>query len=63
MPVKILHIISSLRRGGKERQLSIITVNTDPQKYPSLICYFNDSDENYINEYALDKYLIKIKGS
>jgi len=63
MGLKIIHIISSLARGGRERQLSIIFKYTDKDKYSTRIIYFNESDQNYIVEYHLSKDLIRINES
>lgn len=59
--MKILHLVSSLNRGGRERQLAIILNNTDQKKYPTRILYFNNGGESYINEYNLNDYTIQIK--
>jgi len=61
MSVRIIHIISSLRRGGRERQLATIASNTDFNKYPAEIIYLNESEENYIGEYNLADLVIKIR--
>ena len=58
--IKIFHIISSLTRGGRERQLSTIVFNTDQEKYPAKIIYFNDSVNHYFDEYKLHDFSIKI---
>jgi len=58
---KIIHIISSLSRGGRERQLATICSNTNFEKYPSKIVYFNESEFTYIDEYGLKTYTIKIQ--
>ncbi len=50
-PRTVLHIISSMRRGGRERQLAIIT------KYSTgidnRIVYYNECCDGYIEQYAL----------
>jgi glycosyltransferase involved in cell wall biosynthesis len=53
MYLKIIHLISSLKRGGRERQLSTIICNTDLVRYSSKIIYFNESSITYIEEYKL----------
>lgn len=60
-PIKIIHFISSLSRGGRERQLATIVANSDIQKYCSKIIYFNETQNSYIDEYALTDKLIQIK--
>ena len=61
MSIKIVHVISSLTRGGKERQLATIAANTDYINYPSLFIYFNEYDNSYIGEYNLSGYTVKVK--
>lgn len=60
-PVKIKHIISSLSRGGRERQLAILVSNTNLEKYPTKIIYFNKKTNSYIDEYGLQDTAIQIK--
>ena len=57
----IFHVISSLTRGGKERQLSTIVFNTDQEKYPTRIVYFNASANHYFDEYKLQGLSVKIR--
>ncbi len=57
---KIIHFISSLSRGGRERQLATIVSNTDQAKYPTKILYLNKRQNTYIDEYALKDYAIQI---
>jgi glycosyltransferase involved in cell wall biosynthesis len=61
MAIKIVHFISSLSRGGKERQLATIVSNTDFEKYPTKIVYFNERTHTYVDEYNLKKHSIKIE--
>jgi len=61
MSVKIIHFISSLRRGGRERQLATIVSNTDFKNYPTEIIYLNESAEDYIGECNLADLVTKIK--
>lgn len=58
--IKTVHLITSLRRGGKERQLATIVHHIDTTKLPSQIIYFNESFPNYISEYSLDNHCIRI---
>lgn len=58
---KILHIISSLTRGGRERQLAIIVANTVADQYPTKIIYFNKYQNSYTDEYGLNNIAIQIK--
>ncbi len=52
----VAHIISSLKRGGRERQLSIICkYSTQVQ---NIIIYYNESDSDYIKEYQLENKAI-----
>lgn len=59
--IKTLHFITSLARGGRERQLATIVANTDPKLFPTKILFLNSSDDSYINEYGLAEYTIQIK--
>jgi len=61
MSVKILHIISSLTRGGRERQLAIIVANSDLKQYPTRIIYFNKHENSYLDEYGLTDVVIQVK--
>jgi glycosyltransferase involved in cell wall biosynthesis len=61
MAIKTLHLISSLTRGGRERQLATIVANTDMTNYPTKIIYFNKKQHSYIDEYDLNDYSIQIK--
>jgi len=62
--IKIIHIISSFRRGGRERQLATILNHTDQIKYPSKVIYFKNSTLNYFDEYKLkDKAILIASGS
>lgn len=59
--MKIIHLISSLSRGGRERQLATIVANTDLEQYPTKIVYFNERKSTYVDEYDLKKHSIKIQ--
>lgn len=61
MGIKIIHIISSLSRGGRERQLATLVSSTNQQKYPTKIIYFNKKSNSYIAEYGLQDTAIQIK--
>lgn len=51
--VKILHVISSMGRGGRERQLLTLYKNMRVG-YDVKIVYFNEAGDNYFNEYDID---------
>jgi glycosyltransferase involved in cell wall biosynthesis len=53
--------MSSLSRGGRERQLAVIVSNTEQEVYPTKIIYFNDTVNSYVNEYGLRQRAIKVK--
>lgn len=56
----VLHLISSLRRGGRERQLAgILKVNN--QSYISKAIVFNKTEDSYEKEYELTDKLIYLK--
>jgi glycosyltransferase involved in cell wall biosynthesis len=60
--IRVIHFISSLNRGGKERQLSTIYKYNDRQKQHIKIIYLNDRIPNYIEEFSIKQQdLIKIK--
>ena len=59
--MKILHLISSLYRGGRERQLASIVANTNSQLYPSKIVYFNKIPHSYVDEYHLEDLAIQLQ--
>lgn len=58
--IKIIHFISSLSRGGRERQLANIVTNNDFEKYSTRIIYLNDVKNSYMDEYDLKKYAVKV---
>ena len=60
MMVKIVHLISSLKRGGRERQIATIVGHSSDERYPSKIIYFNSSNNDYIGEYNLEDLIIKV---
>lgn len=58
--IKIAHLITSLSRGGRERQLSTIVANNHSDKFSDKIIYFNDSKNNYFDEYDIRKQAVKV---
>ncbi len=52
-PIKVLHIISDLRRGGRERQLSIL-VHHSKNHIDHQIVTFHSAKENYVDEYNIE---------
>ncbi len=54
LPIKVLHVISDFRRGGKERQLAVL-VKFNEGKLKHIIATLNDVKDSYIDEYALDQ--------
>lgn len=52
--------MSSLSRGGKERQLATIVSQTDMKRYPTKVIYFNEYARSYIEEYQLFENIIKV---
>lgn len=64
--IKVIHLISSLQRGGRERQLATINKYTNKFNYPTKIIVFNRSKNNYIAEYKIaykDLYYLKSKNT
>lgn len=59
--LSVIHIISSLNRGGRERQLSVILSKTNQVFYPSRIIYFNESSRDYLDEYSIKEFSNRIK--
>ncbi|MFW5887030.1 MAG: glycosyltransferase [Bacteroidota bacterium] len=59
--MKIIHLISSLTRGGRERQLATIIANTNWEQYPSQLLYFNKRKNSYIDEYGLTRVSTQVK--
>ncbi len=59
--IKILHLISSLTRGGRERQLATIVANTNREQYPSRVVYFNKREQSYFDEYGLTNVSLQVK--
>lgn len=54
--MKVLHVISSLARGGRERQLATIYKHEDLNLYSTKILVFNQIKDNYINEYDIKNH-------
>ena len=44
MATRILHVIQTLSRGGAERQLVDVAVNTDRREFENIVCYFRPPD-------------------
>jgi len=63
MPVRIIHLISSFARGGRERQLAVILSNTDKNLYPSKIVFYHTRIDSYIDEYCLADFVIQVKAN
>lgn len=51
--LKIIHFISSIRRGGTERQLCTIFKYCDKKEFPTKIFYFHASKINYLSEFNI----------
>ena len=51
--MKVVHIISSLSRGGRERQLATIYKYSEKRKVDMKIACFNRTDNSYIGEYNM----------
>ena len=60
MEIKVLHIITSLRRGGRERQLAGI-LKDENQHYSNKAIVFNKNMNSYEKEYELTGKLIYLK--
>lgn len=56
--MKIVHVISSLRRGGRERQLATIYRFSDVNKFTTKIVVFNQTIDTYVNEYQMCRDVI-----
>ena len=51
--MKVLHVISDLRRGGRERQLAILSSYSDPDIENHIIA-FHKMPQSYLEEYKLN---------
>lgn len=61
-PIKTVHFISSLERGGRERQLCTIYANNKEIQNIKIL-YFRDADNSYIDEFDIKRDdTHKIKG-
>jgi glycosyltransferase involved in cell wall biosynthesis len=62
-PLRVLHICSSLARGGRERQLALIIAFEESQRTTSSIVYFNaqSGGNDYIAEYNLQERTHRIE--
>ena len=63
--MKVLHVISSMYRGGRERQLATIYKFSSNKDVVNQILIFNKKKDDYINEYGIKSddvfYLTKKK--
>lgn len=60
--LKVIHFISSLKRGGREKQLCTIYKFFNPQRQEIKILYLNDAENNYIEDFNIKtSELIKVK--
>jgi glycosyltransferase involved in cell wall biosynthesis len=41
MPIRVFHVITTLGRGGAERQLVNLACNTDPREFEHFVCYLH----------------------
>jgi len=39
MPIRVLHVITTLGRGGAERQLVNLVCNTSAEEFEHVVCY------------------------
>ena len=51
--MKVLHVISSMFRGGRERQLATIYKYSSKEKITNQILIFNKINNTYISEYKI----------
>lgn len=54
----VVHLISSLRRGGRERQLATLYKYSKEKGITNKIICFNQSDESYVEEYQMESDVI-----
>jgi glycosyltransferase involved in cell wall biosynthesis len=54
-PLKILHVISDMRRGGRERQLATLVDNSNSVLENHILAFHNVSN-NYLNEYSFSNF-------
>jgi len=52
---KVIHFITSLKRGGRERQLCTIFSHNDPDFQDIRIMFLYNSDDSYIEEFNIPK--------
>src|SRR2546425_424719 len=45
MAIRIFHVILTLRRGGAERQLVDLVVNTRREEFEHIVCFFHPPDD------------------
>jgi glycosyltransferase involved in cell wall biosynthesis len=53
MALKVIHFISSFKRGGRERQMFTIYKHNDPAIQAIKILYFNNSESTYLHEFNI----------
>lgn len=56
--IVVLHLISSLGRGGRERQISVICRHEQTTR--NTVLYYNHSNTDYIREYGLENRVIRL---
>ncbi len=64
--MKVLHVISSMARGGRERQLATIFKHSADRGLENKILIFNKHKSDYLSEYAIleeDVFYLKEKGT
>jgi glycosyltransferase involved in cell wall biosynthesis len=59
--IKVVHLISSLSRGGRERQLATIYKYSDKEKVETTVVCFKQVNNSYIGEYQMEKDVIFLK--
>ncbi len=64
-PLRVLHVMSSLGRGGRERQLAYILKYSDPSVVISKALVFRpkDPDNSYIDEYDINDKILGYMGN
>jgi len=62
--LKVIHFITSVRRGGRERQLCTIVSHNDTEVQDIRIMYLYDAKESYIGEFGItEDKLIRIRAA
>lgn len=57
--MKILHLVSSINVGGKERQISLL-VHHNPVGFDTKLVYFNESNRTFIDKYELESHSVHL---